>query len=244
MYELAVLFGLILYLSQAFMDVVVDGLMVMESRKDPKQGSIDLQTYSWAMFGVGGTLFGTLGGFLLQHTSANVIFFVTAVLGLILGISGFALDSKLEHSSHEIIQMSLCSRIQMNMSQIREGFTIRELRNTILFMFFFASVVPNFGDYMYYFYMDELKFSKLEYSLLSVIGNVLLLLVVLAYNLLFAQTDVRWLLAMACVINCVGSLNGYFLVNGVTFGLSPYLFTLLASVTMEAIYSGLFLMPG
>ena len=185
-YEYAVLFGLILYLSQAFMDVVVDGLMVMESRKDPKQGSVDLQTFSWAMFGVGGTLFGILGGFLLEHTSAKVIFFVTAVLGLILGISGFALDSNLEHCSNEIIQMSLWARIKLNSSQIKEGFTIQELRNTITFMFLFASVVPNFGDYMYYFYMDELNFSKLEYSLLSVIGNVLLLLVVLGYNFFFA----------------------------------------------------------
>lgn len=49
---------------------------------------------------------------------------------------------------------------------------------------------------------------------------------------------------MACIVNCIGSLNAYFLVNGITFGMSPYMFTMLASVTMEAIYSGLFLMPG
>eukprot|EP00351_Strombidinopsis_sp_SopsisLIS2011_P004404 CAMPEP_0116871082 /NCGR_PEP_ID=MMETSP0463-20121206/1297_1 /TAXON_ID=181622 /ORGANISM="Strombidinopsis sp, Strain SopsisLIS2011" /LENGTH=56 /DNA_ID=CAMNT_0004508877 /DNA_START=410 /DNA_END=580 /DNA_ORIENTATION=+ len=33
----------------ATMDVVVDGLMVIQSRADPQNGSEDLQTYSWIM---------------------------------------------------------------------------------------------------------------------------------------------------------------------------------------------------
>ena len=39
--------GFLMNLASAFMDVVVDGLMVMQSRQDQENGSQDLQTYSW-----------------------------------------------------------------------------------------------------------------------------------------------------------------------------------------------------
>jgi len=48
-------------LSGAVMDVVVDGLMVVQSRNDPQLGSEDLQTFCWALVGVGGIV-GSLGG--------------------------------------------------------------------------------------------------------------------------------------------------------------------------------------
>ena len=46
------------------MDVVVDGLMVTQARRDPDRGSEELQTYSWALVGIGGILGGVAGGLL------------------------------------------------------------------------------------------------------------------------------------------------------------------------------------
>lgn len=45
----------------AMLDVAVDGLMVIQQRKDPKWGSEDLQSYSFIMKGVGG-VFGACAG--------------------------------------------------------------------------------------------------------------------------------------------------------------------------------------
>ena len=56
--------------SGAVMDVVVDGLMVIMSRKDPSFGSEDLQTYSWLNYGFGGVTGCLVGG--LIHHKANV----------------------------------------------------------------------------------------------------------------------------------------------------------------------------
>jgi len=41
-------------LSVAMMDVIVDSLMVIQSRHYPEGGSEELQTFSWCMMGVGG----------------------------------------------------------------------------------------------------------------------------------------------------------------------------------------------
>ena len=46
--------GFFMNLASAFMDVVVDGLMVMQARRDQTNGSQDLQTYSWQLLGLGG----------------------------------------------------------------------------------------------------------------------------------------------------------------------------------------------
>jgi hypothetical protein len=49
----------------AVMDVVVDGLMVINSRKDPNFGSEELQSYSWGFYGLGGIVGCTLSAILL-----------------------------------------------------------------------------------------------------------------------------------------------------------------------------------
>lgn len=51
----------------AVMDVVVDGLMVVQQRRDPISGSEDLQTFSWAMVGLGGVLGSLFGGYLTDQ---------------------------------------------------------------------------------------------------------------------------------------------------------------------------------
>jgi hypothetical protein len=50
----------------AFMDVIADGMMVVNARKDPVGGSEDLQSYSWIFYGLGGIFGCGLSGWLLS----------------------------------------------------------------------------------------------------------------------------------------------------------------------------------
>ena len=54
--------GFFMNLASAFMDVVVDGLMVMQARRDTANGSQNLQTFSWQLLGLGGIIGGVAGG--------------------------------------------------------------------------------------------------------------------------------------------------------------------------------------
>ena len=47
------------------MDVVVDGIVVVQQRKDPLNGAENLQTMNYVMAGVGGVLGTLLAGFFL-----------------------------------------------------------------------------------------------------------------------------------------------------------------------------------
>ena len=50
--------------TSAFLDVVVDGMMVVQARLDPEHGSEDLQSYSWGLAGIGGILGFLIGGYM------------------------------------------------------------------------------------------------------------------------------------------------------------------------------------
>ena len=48
----------------AVMDVVIDGLMICQSRSDADYGSEDLNTLGWGMVGLGGIVGSLAGGFI------------------------------------------------------------------------------------------------------------------------------------------------------------------------------------
>lgn len=92
----------------AVMDVVVDGLMVINSRKDPNFGSEELQSYSWGFYGLGGIVGCTLSAILLGPLETpQACFFVMAFFGAAVGISGLFIDPSLEDNSADLVAMSL-----------------------------------------------------------------------------------------------------------------------------------------
>lgn len=88
--------GTLISLSGAFMDVVVDGLMVCQARIDPENGSEELQAYSWALVGIGGILGGLIGGELTFIGQSEIVFYIMGALGFLVALSGIAMNSNLE----------------------------------------------------------------------------------------------------------------------------------------------------
>lgn len=76
----------------AFMEVVCQGMMVVECRKDPKRGSEDLQSYAWMAYGVGGTIACLFGGWWLtiwiDGFGAQLCYGFTAIFVAVLMVSG------------------------------------------------------------------------------------------------------------------------------------------------------------
>lgn len=93
-------------LGGAFMDVVVDGLMVINSRSDAAKGSEDLQSWSWMFYGIGGIVGCSFSGWFLSGLDANgepdgnpyLCFLVMTFFGCMVGISGLFIDKKCEEN--------------------------------------------------------------------------------------------------------------------------------------------------
>ncbi|MGB7484575.1 MAG: MFS transporter, partial [Phormidesmis sp.] len=70
-------------LSVAISDVIVDSLVVERARKEGQGSAGTLQSLAWGSSAVGGLITAYIGGLLLEHTSARVIFGITATFPLI-----------------------------------------------------------------------------------------------------------------------------------------------------------------
>ena len=116
--------GFVMNLASAFMDVVVDGLMVMQARKDQANGSQNLQTFSWQMLGIGGIVGGVAGGLITQYSDTHYVFYIFGLMGFMIMMSAQAMDSSIEAGQIEVINMSLGTRISTNFKEIKTGFQV------------------------------------------------------------------------------------------------------------------------
>ena len=89
-------------LGGAFTEVVTQGLMVVECRKDLALGSEDLNSIAWICYGVGGVVGCITAGILLalwpDGDGARLCFAISSIFPLILGISGPFIDKTLEEN--------------------------------------------------------------------------------------------------------------------------------------------------
>lgn len=99
--------GFFMNLASAFMDVVVDGLMVMQARQDQINGSQDLQTFSWQLLGLGGIIGGVAGGLITQYFNSHWVFYIFGTLGFFIAVSGYLMSAEIEADQMAVIQMSL-----------------------------------------------------------------------------------------------------------------------------------------
>lgn len=99
----------------AFMDVVVDGLMVLNSRMDPTSGSEELQVWSWCFYGLGGTVGCLISGLFLSGTdpvtdaatgNPYLCIFIQGCFSVLIALSGLLIDKRLEENQEGLRQMT------------------------------------------------------------------------------------------------------------------------------------------
>lgn len=85
-------------LSVAAMDVIVDSIMIVQSRAYPDDGSEELQSFSWACLGMGGVVGSLAAAFLTEKYTEDpaYCFMASSVTALILMALSFKLDIKVE----------------------------------------------------------------------------------------------------------------------------------------------------
>lgn len=73
-------------LSEAFVNVVSDAIMVIQSRRDPSFGSQDFVTMMYLSVGSGGVLGCIYGGLMTQYSSPKWCWFYYSFMGLIIAL--------------------------------------------------------------------------------------------------------------------------------------------------------------
>ena len=197
---------IIINLSRAVIDVCVDGLMVVQARRDLNTGSENLQTLSWACIGLGGIFGSILAGMAVTYAEGSHLFYATAIIGGLLFLIGLILPKTVEGTSHQTVRMSLCERTSHNFREIKQGFQIRELWRTLLFFMIEGAIVPSFTDYVYYYSQDVYGFTNREFSYLALTGHVTLFVGIMLYNKFLKEKPIRSMMVAAALVHCCGAL--------------------------------------
>lgn len=83
--------------NSAFLDVVVDAMMVSQSKSDSESGSEDLQGLSWALLSIGGIIGSIVSAFFTEYLTPAHTFALCAVFSLVIVYSGYHINPEVEN---------------------------------------------------------------------------------------------------------------------------------------------------
>ena len=222
-------------LTFAVSDTAVDAMMVQQSRLDPISGSEDLQSFCWVIGGIAGVFGYLFGGLMANIGHSMKSTFVTAGFGIIVAVTGFLQNPKLEQNAKDVIAMGMCERFSFTITEIKKAFETKELHRTFL-LFVILGLIPSFGEYMYFYQIDVLGFSNQTYAFLQLIGFVGIFLGSLLFKSASKLLGMRAMIVIACLVNFIGAIGQLLFVRGVTLGMSPFAFISIINLFTDAVY--------
>ena len=118
-------------LSGAYLDVIVDALMVVESRQDSDDGSEQLSSLSWGAMGAGGMFGSLIGAYVTEYSHPKYSFLTYSIFGLIVMILGLNLDSSAQEDPEakkgREEENNLFNEIKKNLGQIYTALSLPEI---------------------------------------------------------------------------------------------------------------------
>ena len=143
-------------LAVAVSDTIIDGLMVIQARKDPKYGSDDLQTFSWINLSAGGLICNVGAGMVPifgknDSKGYKYTYLIPCMIGLGLTITAFFINADIDGDAR-VIDMGFRKRVRFNMNLVKNGLKLKQLWQTLVFYLIVAFLTPSFRDFLDYYY--------------------------------------------------------------------------------------------
>lgn len=88
-------------ITMAFSDVIVDSLMVIQARKDPRLGAGELNAFMATMLAIGGLCGSIIAGVLTENYDPRYCFVLSSIIGLSIVYSSIKLDKKIEEEGND-----------------------------------------------------------------------------------------------------------------------------------------------
>ena len=139
--------------------------------------------------------------------------------------------------------MSLGERIKVNFVEIKKGFQIREFHRAVYYFMLLGALVPSFADYFYYYLTEITGITKFQYAMVSVVSYVCLFSAAILYNSCLRSSEVRSMMVLACFTNLFGAVSSLLFIEGIMFGMSPYIFVCVTSAVSEVLYNVFVVLP-
>mmetsp|Transcript_18278 Transcript_18278/g.17402 ORF Transcript_18278/g.17402 Transcript_18278/m.17402 type:complete len:254 (+) Transcript_18278:399-1160(+) len=225
-------------LAQAFVDVVVDALMVAQARKDPEKGSDELQSFAWALLAIGGILGSLMSAYFTMKFHPKYSFLIVSFVGVIMMGIGSTISIEVERAHiHLREEQNFLTEVKRNLREIKEALMMPQIYRTLLFFILAALVTPSFGTFFYYFALNVLNMTKATLSLLGVLAFFYLFLATFIYTKFFSETEIRQLFKYAIYLGYIGVTFTFLLVMRVNImlGINDIVFIVFTSFLTDTL---------
>jgi MFS family permease len=186
---------LIFNFSVAFADVIVDSLMVIQARKNPRYGAGELNAFMGTILAIGGFLGSIIAAIVTEYYDPRYCFALSSFIGLSIAYTTWKLDLSIEQEGLENLQgeIGLWPNFKRNCQEIYRSFKEPEYFSIIIYMVVTAIFVPTFSAFNYFFYMDVIGLTKFTYSMLAVLAFVGVFFGTQLYRKFFMEWEFRTL---------------------------------------------------
>lgn len=166
-------------LSICIADVVVDSILVTIARDETDKGSI--QSWSWGLRAAGGLIGALTGGVSADWLGNERTFILTGAIPLFLCTPVVFLSAETS-TSH--------ARPMKTIRLVWKAFKTPDVWRTALFLFL-INVTPGYGTVFSYYLEEELHFSQMDFTILSVTGYVASMLGTVVYKKFLTNVPFR-----------------------------------------------------
>ncbi len=190
---------LLISLSVAVSDVIVDSLVVERARKESLGKAGSLQSLTWGISALGGLITAYLSGWLLQHLSNQTVFVITAIFPLIVAmVAGLIAEKPVNKNAHKTASKK--SPIKQQLRQLWKAFKQKSILLPVAFIFIWQAT-PNADSAFFYFTTNELGFDPEFLGRVRLVTSVAALVGIGLYQKFLKTVSFRRILGWSIIIS-------------------------------------------
>lgn len=224
--------------SMAFIDTICDGILVVAQRIDPQHGSEDLQVLAWGFQAIGGVIPSGLSIILSIQFTLQAAYIIPAVIGLLMFVASLFVTKEMEQDNEKYMALNFKQRSAYMYRSMKQALKLDALQNLMIFFLVFLLIMPNFKDYLDYFY----NFNVVWDASLEIVVSTGVLISTIVYAVFLEEVEIRKIAAVAIVFYLFNTCLNILLVNRI-IRMNTWPFVSMQAILFEAPTQALFFLP-
>jgi hypothetical protein len=238
------LLAMVINWSQAFMDLIVDTILIDQARKNPASGSEDLRSLA-SFFQCAGMVTGSLlSGAINQYYEPYWCFLLYSTIGLFVSVAAMRLDREIDTKGVDEMR-GFCQDLKKSFWETVKIRHVPEIYLSLAFLIVSSIFSPAFNEFSFYYNTNVRHISKATIGVLDTVGSFANLSGVMIYGMFFKDFEFRTLLFMATWVGLIGSGLSicYILKMNQAIGISDELYLALSSLIFGMLGMALAFLP-
>jgi len=195
------------YLSIAFNDQIMDNTLIMQQRKNLKNGAEVLTSYVIFCYNTGAILGGMLSGFMISHFNPKACFLLYSFFGIIVVFLALKLSKDVDTEGNDQ-QFRFCRLLEKSFRDLLKIFVMPIIMKMVVFQLCLGVFNPKFTEFDFYYLSDIRKNSTVELGFLESANGIASVIGVVLYGAYLMNYEYRTLILTGVICSSLHGLIG------------------------------------